>query len=473
MLESNILELLIERDALKSDDINTKKNDNNDNNNDNNNNDNNNDNDNNNNDNDNNNNDKNKEEKMNNLSDDESMIIFKDEETLHTQKTWIEIQINNDMKTSQNSQHIPTLTTYNNDNEIFILNEKLNTANYEIQVLQNKLEISNLILLSVQSSNYFKIEENNNNLIITAHSNIINENNCDGDGDGEGENLSYDINHLRQLNNNNETLQNDDNEDKSKNDDMSMIDNEDKMDKHVSDKYDSKHEHEKYFDNVLDHECENENKNEDEEFITSNNDQFNENKNISKEIDLFDITEPKNTIKNHYSNGKLKDISIKPSHEEHLNNDYVTSSSNNTIDIIESTQNFNFNLEKSKDFFFSEKILSMSKKLKILKEKLIDRRYWKKVALCVAEAAVLACAGATAIPTLDVIEKKNSSYNRNNNNNNGNNDDEFSPFLADNRITRHLSSSRYKGSILVNEELLRTVLVMSQVRYAMLCYDMV
>ena len=37
MLESNILELLIERDALKSDDINTKKNDNNDNNNDNNN----------------------------------------------------------------------------------------------------------------------------------------------------------------------------------------------------------------------------------------------------------------------------------------------------------------------------------------------------------------------------------------------------------------------------------------------------
>ena len=409
------------------------------------------------------------------LSIDESMILFKDIEILQTQETWIEKQVINDRKMSENNQHIPIVTTYNNDNEIFILNEKLNTANYEIQVLQNKLEISNLKLLSAQRGD-FNIEENNKNLINSTHSNIIHENNCDDYG--EGENLSYNINYSSQLNNDNKILQNNDNEDKSKNEDMNTIDNQDKIDEHDSDKYDSKHEQEKYFDYVLDHEYENENKNEDEDFTTSSNDQFNKNENITKEINLFDITESENIMKSHYSDGKLKDISIKPSHEEYLINDYVTSSSNITIDMIEFTKNQNLNqnlnLEKSKDFFFSEKIISMSKKLKNLKEKLIDRRYWKKVALCVAEAAVLACAGATAIPTLDVIEKKNSSHNHNNNNNNdGNNDDEFSPFLADNRITRHLSSLRYKGSILVNEELLRTVLVMSQVRYAMLCYDMI
>lgn len=427
ILESNILELLIERDALKSNDSNTK-NESNDDKNDNN---------------------KNKEEEMNVLSIDESMIIFKDVK---------------DSSVSTEKQYSPKMTTYK-DSEILVLNEKLNTANYEIQVLQNELEISNLKSLSAQCSN-FDNEENNNNLIISAHSNIVNED------DDEGENLSYNMNYLSQLDNESEILQNNDDDNKRKNKDIDIIDSKDIIVEYGNiDKYDSKHEQNKYFDYVLEHE--NEKKYEDEEvFITSNNSQFDVEKNITKEMNSFNTTESKNITDNHYSNGKLEHISMKSSQEEYLNNGYLISSSNNIIpiDIIEFNQNkfSNLQLEKSKDFFFSEKIISMSKKLKILKEKLIDRRYWKKVALCVAEAAVLACAGATAIPTLDVIEKNSLNHNNYTNNNSGNNDDEFSPFLADNRITRHLSSSRYKGSILVNEELLRTVLVMSQVRYAII-----
>jgi hypothetical protein len=420
-----------------------------------------------------------------------------------TQESLIIKASNNDISNSNNSIHNTTITHHNND-EILILKETVDTANYEIKVLQKKLEMSNLKLLSAQQ-NVFEIEENYRNSIINTSFEMIFKNKDDN------ESYLYDNNQSRKLNCENEILN-----------------------KHENDnKHEHKHHHENY---ISDNEDDNINENiinDDNEdgVVESNNIQFNTDNSNSKsnmnmntiESSICSVTESDNfntynhhdNIENnvdcdnhHNSNGKYNHIPIKLSQhrdkdkqkgiEKNLENKEITSSSNSNtiIEMIEFSENQNSRLQKSKEFFFSEKIVSMSKKLKILKEKLIDRRYWKQVALCVAEAAVLACASTVPIPTVDVMERSsvrhydkstyhsnnnntnkndnddsninssiNNSINNNNdiNNNDNDNDDEYSPLFSDIRITRHLSSSRYRGSVLINEELLRTVLVMSKV----------
>ena len=432
---------------------------------------------------------------------------------------------NNDTNYSKNSIHNTTIT-HHNDDEISNLKETLNTANYEIKVLQKKLEMSNLKLLSAQQ-NVFEIEENYRNSIINTSFNMINKNK---DND---ESYLYDNDQSKQVN----------------------------CEKEISNKHenDNRHEHKHNHENYIsDNEDDNINENiiyDEDGVVESNNIQFNtdnsnsnSNNNSESNMNTVDssicpVTESDNIDTNnhhddieyndaddndninsndnnsndniniyHYSNGEYNHIPIKLSQhkdkdeqkcrdeDKNLENEILTlpSNSNTITDMMQFTENQNSRLEKSKDFFFSEKIILMSKKLKILKEKLIDRRYWKQVALCVAEAAVLACASTVPIPTVDVMKRNsaryyddnyktnNSSCNNNNtyknnnddssiknsinsNNNGNNNDDEYSPIFSDNRVTRHLSSSRYRGSVLINEELLRTVLVMSKVCDGMEC----
>lgn len=399
------------------------------------------------------------------------------------------------IRNSKNSIHNTTIT-HHNDDEISILKENLNTANYEIKVLQKKLEMSNLKLLSAQQ-NIFEIEENYRNSIINTSFKMINKNKDDC------ENQLYEDNQLKQL----------------------------KCENKILDKHEHKHNHENYISDNEDEKINESILNDEGGVVEFNSIQFNtDNSNSNMNINTVDcslcpVTESDNINTNNYhgniekndaddndndnvnnnncySNGKCNHIPIKLSQQKNKNknlDDVIRSPSisNPITDMIHFAENQNSRLEKSKEFFFSEKITSMSKKLKMLKEKLIDRRYWKQVALCVAEAAVLACASTVPIPTVDVMERSsakyhdkskyhsnnnntnkndnddcniNSSINTNHNNNNyennnngNNNDDEYSSLFSDIRITRHLSSSRYRGSVLINEELLRTVLVMSKV----------
>jgi hypothetical protein len=441
--------------------------------------------------------------------------LFYLDDNQDTTESLIVKTFNNDTNSSKNSTYNTTITHHNND-EISTLIEDLNTANYEIKVLQKKLEMSNLKLLSAQQSVY-EIEENFHNSIINTSFKMIHKNK------DKNENHLYDDNQSKQLNCEHEIFN------KHKN----------------GNEHQHKHHHENY---ISDNEDDNTNENiigdeDEDDVLQSNNIQINtDNSNSNSKSNMNSntlkssicpVTESDNIntynhhdniensdgddndnadCGNHYSNGYNKPIPIPIKLSQHkdknkqkckeidmnLENELITSSSNsNTItDMIEFTENQNSRLEKSKDFFFSEKIISMSKKLKILKEKLIDRRYWKQVALCVAEAAVLACASTVPIPTVDVMERSSAKcYNNNNKNNNSssnnkntyknnnddssvnnsinsnnngnNNDDDDSPLFSDNRLTRHLSSSRYRGSVLINEELLRTVLVMSKVCDAM------
>ena len=411
---------------------------------------------------------------------------------------------NIDLRNSKNSIHNTTITTHHNEDETStsILKENLNTANYEIKVLRKKLEMSNLKLLSAQEK-IFKIEESYRNSIINASFNMTNKSKNKDDND----------NHL--LDNNQSKQFNSENGNEISSKDVNHEKHEHKHDNYISEneyddinerKVEDKDEDEGLDSNVIQINVDNSKmkvntkKNTIEnrarpitESDNINNDGENDNNNNN---DNDNNNDDDNSIKidniNNDSNGKYNDIPIKSSHDKDEDKQTITSPSLTTINMIQFSDNQSSRLEKSKEFFCSEKIISMSKKLKILKEKLIDRRYWKQVALCVAEAAVLACASTVPIPTLDRIERSsvrhyNNSNRRNNNsinnnhnnndsnNNKGNNDkDEYSPLFSDIRVTRHLSSSRYRGSVLINEELVRTVLVMSKVCdvmcYGVMCY---
>lgn len=129
-----------------------------------------------------------------------------------------------------------------------------------------------------------------------------------------------------------------------------------------------------------------------------------------------------------------------------------------SIDKIKGKKNKSAYIAKSKEFIYFQKIISMSKKIKNLKEKIIDRKYWKRVAMCVAEAAVHTCAEALSVP--EITRDKDSKYKISSEiSDNG----VFSPLSPDNRIIEYLRSSTFNGNVLVNKKLLATVLEMSKV----------
>jgi hypothetical protein len=131
-----------------------------------------------------------------------------------------------------------------------------------------------------------------------------------------------------------------------------------------------------------------------------------------------------------------------------------------SIDKIKGKKNKSAYIAKSKEFIYFQKIISMSKKIKNLKEKIIDRKYWKRVAMCVAEAAVHTCAEALSVP--EITRDKDSKYKISSEiSDNG----VFAPLSTDNRIIEYLRSSTFNGNVLVNKKLLATVLEMSKVMY--------
>jgi hypothetical protein len=129
-----------------------------------------------------------------------------------------------------------------------------------------------------------------------------------------------------------------------------------------------------------------------------------------------------------------------------------------SMDKMKGKKNKSAYIAKSKELIYFQKIISMSKKIKNLKEKIIDRKYWKRVAVCVAEAAVHTCAGALSVPEL--VKDKDSKYKISSE---VSDSGVLSPLSPDNRIVEYLRSSIFDGNVLVNKELLATVLEMSKV----------
>ena len=123
---------------------------------------------------------------------------------------------------------------------------------------------------------------------------------------------------------------------------------------------------------------------------------------------------------------------------------------------------------QTKNIIHCDQILYLTNKIKYLQKKLSDRKYWKKVAVCVAEATVHTCAGALSIPdTTSTSFSRSVSRSRNDRSRNSKmttDGKQNSPFPGDNRVFDFIVQMRSEGKVLVDKELLASALLMSKVR---------
>ena len=108
---------------------------------------------------------------------------------------------------------------------------------------------------------------------------------------------------------------------------------------------------------------------------------------------------------------------------------------------------------------FNEKIAGMANVISNQNEKLIDRKYWKQISLSIAQICVQICAGALTIPEFQINNKGLLTMGENIHGYNS----LLSPLSRGHDILEFLRKNSIKGNVLVNKDLLSTVLSMSKV----------